>query len=259
MNYFSEGLHQETSLIRERERPRQVQVFSLPEITVNGRKIRLGMHTDTIINFIKFLRSSPKAVDLEIEVRKISSDQYERLQKNPLYRFYLSSRIQRVRFNEIDEEVIGLVFPGNIGFSLRDAIDQIKKPFTPRSLADDYGFKSTWLTSRYLIGLSETQTPNALLPLLGGCNEFYIGSNSLKPEELKELASEMQKYLFESDLDITRLLPQIKNVLSNLLPQSSILNNPPETKIFPLSHGLKNLNITYNPYSPLDKIYKYKF
>lgn len=81
--------------IEIKKQPKTVIDSPLPEISVGGRKIRLCMHTDTAGNFLRFLKSIPEAQRgaLLVQVRIISPEQYEKLSKDPLFRFYFSSRV----------------------------------------------------------------------------------------------------------------------------------------------------------------------
>jgi len=206
MTEYQEKMVEVGELKSSPEAPKSSQVFKLPEISVNGRRVRLGMHMDTAVNFLSFLSTCPELLDLKLKGRVITPSQYERLRYHPTHRFYMSGRVVRAR-DERGADIITLISPRDLQWSAQDVLNAAKNIYSPDSLSPEIGFQVAWYEASDLTGLrfANGGMYNGILPILGGCNEFEIGSDRLSPAQLEQFSWRLGQYLYDMDIDLQAL------------------------------------------------------
>ena len=233
------------------ERPRNVERVVLPEveIPVIGQSVRLAMHTDNITGVLNFLRSLPASElsSLQVEGRVLTDEQFARLTQHPAYRFFMSGRLQRVA-DSAQTEILAYVLPRDFDISTEEARRLIALPFSPSTLARDLNYQTGWRCAEGLVqSWLESGNPNTFIPMLGACNEFNIGSDTLSSQRLEEIAAAIQLHLAEQQLWVSRTLStplarfSTTIPLSNPFPKSSILEFKNQ-KDFRRIEIIKNLN-----------------
>lgn len=184
------------------EKPRNVAVLRLPEITVANQRILLGMHTDTINNLISFFKQLPERNELKVEGRILTRDQWEKLRRHPIYRFFMEGRI--IRAQGSTGIIPAFIAPQDSGLSPEQMVGLMGASYSPTSLQDELGFRSGYFAVPNLIRLAAN--PNDYLPLFGGCNEIIIASDTLDSSQLAKLSTRITGYLLEKDTDIANFM-----------------------------------------------------
>lgn len=226
------------------ETPRNTILVQLPLV---NEKVRLGMHTDSIGTLLKTFRGS--AVDnqdlldqIRIEGRVLTDLQEEQLESFPVYQFYMKGRISR------GEQ---LVLPDSIGFTPEKMARLLQEAFSPSSLEGEIGYRTGYFSVGELVDqwLSDGDV-NRLLPILGGVNEFRIGSDTLTQARLVEISRLLfQAFVDQEDSKLQFSSSQKKLIISGFkaFPLSSLklgeidskINIIPEKTIF---NDLKKIN-----------------
>lgn len=172
------------------ETPRNTVLVQLPPI---NDRVRLGMHTDSIGTLLKALHraseTNPELLDqLKIEGRILTGTQEAQLESSPIYQFYMRGRVTREQF----------ILPDSLLFAPEKITILLQESFSPSSLKGEVGHKAGYFSARELVDqwLSDGMV-NRLLPVLGGINEFRIGSDTLTPERLAEVSG----LLFQAFID----------------------------------------------------------
>lgn len=191
------------------EKPRNVQVVNLPDISAGERTVKLGMHTDTILTLLRTLESLPDKDALKIEGRVLTPGQRAKLENSRAYRFFLSSRLARAAKGRV-----AVVFERDLNASPEETSSWLQGSFSPSSLTDEVGyevgyFSAADLAERWVM----SGRPNDLLPLVGGVNQFSIGSDTLSPVRLAEIQDALQRAFREQEQG--RVLPSVNQTLSN--------------------------------------------
>lgn len=200
MTEVSAGLKREISA--DLEVPKNtVQVILPPvdigsEYTRQGVIVRLGMHTDSILTLLKTLNSIPDSDQLKIEGRVLTEDQRRALLDSQTYQFFLQSRFQRGQ----------IVAPSFLRLTPEAVAALVQSNFSPSSLQEEIGHKTGYFNARDLVDeWIETGTPNILLPIVGGINEFSIGSNTLVPGRLLKIADVLDQAFQDQELTVALL------------------------------------------------------
>ncbi len=181
------------------EQPLRSALVTLPIIELQNRQIRLGMHTDTLTNLMRTLASRSDLPNLLIQVRILTPDQWIKLSSHPACRFFMNGRLARIQ-QQNQEEVISCLVPNDINLTADQASDLLELPFSPETLTDELGFEYGFCRASLLQKIwLDTGNVNNLLPYLGGCNEFLIGSNQLNPEQLRQIADNISVRLKAQD------------------------------------------------------------
>lgn len=183
------------------EVPSKVALITLPEVSIDGTRIRFAMHTDNMHGVLSVLENlSPDVLKkLQIEGRVINQAQFEILKEHPVYQFFMNGRVHRASIsNQMDALVYTM--PENTGISEAQARDLIEMQFSPRSLSSEIGFEAGYYNAFDLVelfsqGILRVTTDGELTPILGGLNEFGIGSNDLGQEQLAAIASQIHERL----------------------------------------------------------------
>lgn len=168
------------------EVPKNRALVVLPPIDVGpvyrreGVELRLGMHTDSVLTLLRALSRLPDADQLRIEGRVLSKEQEKALEAHPVYRFYIQSRFDRARF----------IVPDSLRLTPEEVAELVSTGFSPSSLARQIGYKTGYFNAGELVAqwLSEG-LPNKFRPIIGGINEFQIGSDTLSPERMNQICS----------------------------------------------------------------------
>jgi len=176
------------------EAPRYTTTVAFPKIPIEGEDMRLmlGMHTDSILTLLKTLNNLPDLDQIKIEGRVLTTKQQSLLVDDPIYNFYLLGRISRASV---------LSFPEDLNIKPEEALSLFEIPFTPSILSDKIGHKNGYFSAKQLVFYwTETGLPNDLLPILGGINEFRIGSDTLLKERLFQITGQISQAFIEQEL-----------------------------------------------------------
>ncbi len=163
------------------ETPRETSLVVLPPIKTGteGFNIRLGMHTDSMGTLLRFLRQLPDSDQLKIEGRVLSDDQRKALEEAPIYRFYMLGRYERGQFT----------VASSLGFTPEQIVGLVNSGFSPSSLGQEIGYKTGYFNAKELVEkwVEDGYRTNQFLPIMGGVNEFHIGSDTLTSERIAEI------------------------------------------------------------------------
>mgnify|MGYP000880599670 CR=1 FL=1 len=163
----SEGLKIEIS--NSGEIPSNVATVALPDIHVGDKRIRLGMHTDSIMTLFRTLEDLPDLDKIKIEGRILTPEQESELEKDPVYNFYLSGRTVRAAGKQEDI----FVLPNDNKLNQEEVVLLLQTPFTPSVLSEKIGFKVGYFPAKQLVtNYLESYSPNSFLGIIGGINEF---------------------------------------------------------------------------------------
>ncbi|KKU57489.1 MAG: hypothetical protein UX80_C0015G0023 [Candidatus Amesbacteria bacterium GW2011_GWA2_47_11b] len=213
-----------TELLPSVEQPHRVALMALPGIEVKDEKgypirnVRLAMHTDNLGIFLSALSSSPELASLKIEGRVITEEQFEELKRHPVYRFYMSGRVQRARQTSTLDVLIYLL-PRDLNVDQQEASRLLELPFSPPTLSREVGFRTGFFEARKLVEKWQREgNVNTFLPQFGGVNELTIGSDSLSQRELEEVTARIARRFQDEQ---AALLNQASVNLNSLINLSS--------------------------------------
>ncbi|MEK7573883.1 MAG: hypothetical protein AAB531_05690 [Patescibacteria group bacterium] len=202
------------------EIPTNIVKFELPDV-MSG--VRLGMHTDTVGNLLRVLMDFPESPDLRFEARQLNSTQRRELDRNMVYRFYMSGRFVR------SGEDYGIVLP--TGFSPKDGEVSrwANSSFSPSTLAREIGYRIAYIDLSGRIP-GNPQDQHILMGEIGGCNELNIGSDIVDSSRLSAIAEQIKQRLAELDIEARAsnvLIPPSSSfyILSNISKDKSLLNS----------------------------------
>jgi hypothetical protein len=183
------------------EVPSNTIIVSLPDIIVRGERIRLGMHTDSILTLLKTLDTLPDTDQLKVEGRVLNSNQKESLLEDPIYKFYLSGRMTRVLGSKDDV----FVLPRDINLDSKEISSLLHTPFTPSILSQKIGYKVGYFSAREMINFwLSTCIINNFLPVIGGINEFKIGSETLSQDRLSQIRQQIVNAFIQQENSVSR-------------------------------------------------------
>lgn len=217
LNVTPEQRYNETS-------PRNVMVVQLPRTVLRDdigvkKETLLGMHTDTIgsmCNQLWRLKETTQE-NLYIEGRVLSYDQEYKLFSDPMFKFFWSGRAQRIE-EKNQRAVLKLILPQDLDVSDNDLRKYAHMNFSPSSLADKLGYKTGWFQSSLLLSSAsmESKLQNSLMYMLGGCNQFRIGSDTLSPAMLQLVRQRFVKGFENHTSDIIKSKATISDNILNL-------------------------------------------
>ena len=241
--------------LRSSEKPSKTGVLSLPVVEIPGYgvgEVRLAMHTDNLGILISALSDSPYLTSLKIEGRVITDEQFEKLGRDPVYRFYMSGRLLRVSQSDTIDNLV-YTMPGDLNIDHRRATRLLNSSFSPSTLANDVGFKTGYYEAKDLVHKwQKTIRVNEFLPQFGGVNELSIGSDSLTQQELdEEIARITERFVIAQTKYFN---PGFKNLVS--LPgiqklSSSSSNSYISLSSFPNKLDLKLMKNDFNTKEPI--------
>lgn len=195
--------------------PRSKAEVVLPDLSEDFIGVKLGMHTDTLGSLLRFLNGLQweGITAILIEGRVITPSQWQSLKVHPVYRFYISSRF--------DRRGDAIVVPNNIEINEAEVNALARSPFTPQSLSDVVGFATGFFDVSDILRVwgGSINSSNFLLPQLGGCNQFFIGSPLLGRLELEALSRRITRHLNEQEIS-----SQVNLLGGNLSYNWSIIN-----------------------------------
>lgn len=175
--------------------PRHTVLVTLPSVSadVEGINVRLSMHTDSVLTLLCMLHTFPDLNHLRIEGRVLDNEQERALVRSTTYQFYLSSRMSRS----------ALSLPTSLRMTPEIIAELVQSPFSPSSSQKDIGYKTGYFNAGDLVErwLSEGR-PNDLLPIIGGVNEFHIGSDTLSPQRLSDIAASLNQAFVEQEQSV---------------------------------------------------------
>lgn len=183
------------------ETPRHTSLVLLPSVDAAHGNIRNCMHTDTVGQLLRFLSQLDKSKleALKIEGRVLNKDQWERLQNDRLYRFYLFGRADRAD-SRVQGHILKFLAPADLKVAPAEFDSLIKAGFSPASSSAEIGYGAGYYDAKFLVDLWQDEfiTPNSFMPLFGGCNQFRIGSDSLDQTEINLLKMQLRRNLTDS-------------------------------------------------------------
>jgi len=188
------------------EKPKRTSLIVLPTIRWGEKKIRSGLHTDRLRTLMSFLGdlSPTERQALKIEGRVLNRDQWERLQKDAIYQFFLNGREDRTTTSEQDE-VVRLLLPKGLSLTHDDVVRLSQLAYSPSSNATTVGYTTGYFSAKDMFRFwGKNYSSNDFLPILGGCNEFLIGSDTLSPVKLKLIVIALEKKFVEATYDVVR-------------------------------------------------------
>lgn len=160
--------------------------------------VRYGIHTDTM-NLLLLLLTHLSIPDLYIQGRVLNVDQLSNLESHPIYQFYMSRRFVRLNVGPLSFPAMTL--PNYVDTNPAKTLTQIYQMFTPKSLMSETGHQVGYYAVSDLVSdFSTKQDPNEYLPILGGANEFQIGSDSESPDKLKEISFFIEESINEKNI-----------------------------------------------------------
>lgn len=227
----SEGLNRETPNFSEI--PSHVKTVALPDIYVEDKRIRLGMHTDSVMTLLRTLENLPDLDKIKIEGRILTPAQESELMDDPVYNFYLSGRM--VRATGQKEDIF--VLPKENQLNQGEVATLLQTPFTPSVLSEKIGFKVGYFSAKQMIAdYNSSFSPNDFLPIIGGINEFKIGSDVLSDNRLIEITEEIKRAFVKQE-----------GLVPTPIFSPSILKNFQTFNVTPmLSNSQMNINFANN-------------
>jgi len=165
------------------------------------KEVLLGMHTDMLKSFHDTLESlKPKTKEkLYIQGRILTDSQRRELYDNPMFEFFWSGRSYRT--DERDQRmVLSYMLPANTKITEKDVRTYAHLNFAPDSLVDKIGYKVGWFNVEKLLKDPAYQDlgSNYLRELLGACNQFKIGADSISPGLLKLVQGRLVEGFWEN-------------------------------------------------------------
>lgn len=234
----------------EGQSPRYNWTLVLPDVLVIlGRRVRLGMHTDTIGNLVRILQDRYADADLVFQGRVLTEAQRKALEANPHYQFFMQGRVHRF----IGEEVTNVLsLPRDTQLSTEAVNNLLDVTFSPSSLAHSIGFTTRYYDVGEILRMvaANKGNPNVLIPVFGGCNEVPMGSDTLRPFALGSVAIDIQERLRDMDLQARNRATMPLATLASVSSLYNLNSFGPKKNINPISkinfnQSLKNFNKIY--------------
>lgn len=170
-------------------------------VDLGDRSVNLGVHTDTFYSLLRNLRLTNDG-SLKLEGRILAPEERKALESDRQYQFLLKARVTKIT---TDSGIIvpAYLIPKGLGLSQAEVNLFLKEPFTPSSLMKKIKYKSGFYdVSHMLEQWNKGQLPTLdLFPLISGCNQFRIGSNTLTDEELEAIASTIKEGIVKDQND----------------------------------------------------------
>ena len=181
-----------SELTHSLEKSKNTALVVLPEV-LDG--IRLGMHTDTTLNLLKALNELDR--DLKIEGRVLTREQENELWNHPIYRFFMQSRMVRVKSEE-QAEFVAFATPNDLGLDEDEVSQLIGLTFSPTTLSRALNYHVGFFDARQLVEMwKATGNTDEFLPIFGGTNEFVIGSDTIPEEALGKIAQALAEKIHD--------------------------------------------------------------
>jgi hypothetical protein len=111
----------------------------------------------------------------------------------------MSRRFIRLNVGALSFQAMTL--PNYVDTTPSKTLTQIYQMFTPKSLMSETGHQVGYYAVSDLVSdFSTKQDPNEYLPILGGANEFRIGSDSESPDKLKKISVFIEESINEKNI-----------------------------------------------------------
>lgn len=164
----------------------------------------LSMHTDMMGEFCRTINSLKPSVrnELLIQTRVMTPQQWEDLTDHDVFYFFYKRRSYR---RGIDERRHTMTYLLPKGKKITEARirDYFMLDFSPKTLASEIGFKVGWFRAEWLAKKAENEESfNSLAPFIGAINQFKIGSNTLKPGILRQVATRFRLGFESGESDV---------------------------------------------------------
>ena len=181
------------------ELPRNRHLVTLPPIRENGLSdfgVRLGMHIDSILTFLRALHGLTDLDQLKVEGRVLNRKQEKALEASQKYQFYMSSRVTRGQ----------LLVPQSVRLTSEGIAEATQAGFSPASLAQEIGYRVGYFSARSIVDEWFARgTPNVSMSRFGGVNEFNIGSDTLTPQRLAQISAILNRAFVDQERSIAGL------------------------------------------------------
>lgn len=198
--------------VYERDNPKSSTLVLLPRIkytsSINDeqRELLSGMHTDMILALREGLKAlKPKIRDgLLIEGRLIKDRaQFERLKAHPLHQFYLLAR-EHISLNDSHKGKMQYALPNGLDITADQARIYSQMRYNSTSLSKELGFETVWYPAQQLIHIPYNfkEAEKSAQSLLGGVNEFRIGTNVLPGGFLRLVKSKLEETFLKAQSDV---------------------------------------------------------
>ena len=235
----------QTELVPSAEKPKNTILFTLPEISVGGSAIRLAMHSDTTLGLLRALRNLPELDSVWIEGRCLDSGRQSRLMEDSVYRFFMDGRILRAQATS-ETDYLAFVLPLDINIEDSEVRRLVSMGFSPRSLAERIGYQVGYYSARDLVSYYDTHGElGKLLGIIGGGNEFLIGSDTLSRATLKDIAEQIHSQLSEEQISmLLNLMSSAALKISSIVPLTQPFSKDKKLDFYNVKYNISEENIT---------------
>lgn len=176
--------------------PKITQTLSMPVVQTDKGPISLATHTDTLLTLLRGAHDIT-AGDLLIEGRVLTKEQERALQNHPDYQFYLNGRLHRATGSRT---ISYLLSPEVAPQNVKQLLDK-NTASNPRSLQEEIGYSVGFYRLVSLIRLATLSYSDVspLIPVLGGCTELVLGSNTLSDEVISGKLAQLKIKMVQAD------------------------------------------------------------
>lgn len=185
--------------------PTYTEVIRLPKVVEveetwagnEKRDILLGMHTDMLGAMVRAIASfSDKTRDgLYIQGRVMTASQAEALYESPVWEFFWKGRAYRMK-DYMQKYVARYILPKDTHLTDEDIKTYEKMTLSPETTKKKLKHKVGWYNAASIMNSPRYQqySQNTLTSILGACNEFKVGSDTLSPRILQLVRGRFIEY-----------------------------------------------------------------
>ena len=195
-----------------------------PKMTLDGSVINSALHTDNLGRLMRLLLNSENASSqIQIRVRLLTPKTWKEIQADPLFKLFLGGRYERVKYIDNNQKEIvdkGFITPRGVSFTAHQIKEYLSKGQRPETLAEEkqFDYQVGFIPVDELKKIYLERTANGLMPFLGGCTTFEIGSDTLTREQLLEISQRIGMGLSEGDLSLISLSTSSSDSSRNGIP-----------------------------------------
>lgn len=176
--------------------PKYTSLLLMPK--VENSDIRNCVHTDTMKEVLLFLsKLEPETLNaLKIEGRVLNRSQWEQLENDHIYRFYMNGRADRADAR-VQRYFLKYTIPASLQMNEAEVNRLVHTAYSPESSEATIGYRVGFYDAAFLAHLwtnKDILTPNSLIPLLGGCNRFRIGSDTLG-QDIHQITQRLRQHI----------------------------------------------------------------
>ncbi len=185
------------------DEPNFTELVQLPKVVESmdtfwdKHDILLGMHTDMLGALVDALGSfrDQTRENLYIQGRVLTDDQNWKLRSSPLWSFFWEGRAYRAEgYNQ--RAVARYIFPKDTRLTEEDVRKYEKMVFSPETTQKKLRHKVGWFNAQSILDSPSYSRygPNSLQSILGACNQFKVGSDTLSPRILQLVRGRFIEY-----------------------------------------------------------------